>query len=256
MAPATVMAIDPQLDCYEILGVAPDAEDEAIRAAFFALTERSQPGRFAGSNEEARRRLAELTTAYEILADPQRRRRYDFHRRIHARKATLHGKQRSAQTLTPVTDHVQGSGRRRSEPVARTGLKTLIGLVTVAAVFAALYVYWGLRNPQPSSSLPTPPVAAQTKAATAPSPPEIKARPTAPPAAAAENVVHAPLPAPQTPTAPAQEARPMPTKSAVAKTAQPNRTAGAAPTAVPAEACTDVTSALGLCKSNSTNREK
>src|SRR6202795_3402547 len=77
------MARNPHLDLYAILGVHPSAEDIVIRAAFKALAQRYHPDRFNGSMEEAHRRMADLTNAYETLADPARRRKYD-RRRGHA----------------------------------------------------------------------------------------------------------------------------------------------------------------------------
>ena len=51
-------------------GVHPSAEDVVIRAAYKALAQRYHPDRFAGSKDEAHRRMSELSIAYEVLADP------------------------------------------------------------------------------------------------------------------------------------------------------------------------------------------
>src|SRR6185436_10024465 len=77
----------PMVDYYAILGVNPTAEDIVIRAAYKALAQRYHPDRYAGSPEEAHRRMSELTQAYEVLADPLRRPKYDRRRKLFTRAA-------------------------------------------------------------------------------------------------------------------------------------------------------------------------
>jgi len=66
------MARISNLDFYALLGVHPNAEDIVIRAAFKALAQRYHPDRFNGPKDEAHRRMSDLTSAYETLADPAR----------------------------------------------------------------------------------------------------------------------------------------------------------------------------------------
>ena len=74
------MLREPIVDYYAILGVHPTAEDIVIRAAYKALAQRYHPDRFPGSKDEAHRRMSDLTKAYEVLADPVRRPKYDRRR--------------------------------------------------------------------------------------------------------------------------------------------------------------------------------
>ena len=62
------------MDYYVVLGIAEDADDETIRSAFRALARRYHPDVGAGSSPVEFQRARE---AYEALADPERRRRYD-----------------------------------------------------------------------------------------------------------------------------------------------------------------------------------
>ena len=62
------------MDYYVVLGIAEDADDETIRSAFRALARRYHPDVGAGSSPVEFQRARE---AYETLADPERRRRYD-----------------------------------------------------------------------------------------------------------------------------------------------------------------------------------
>ena len=55
------------MDYYAVLGVHPSAEDIVIRAAYKALAQRYHPDRFAGSKDEAHRRMSDLAKAYEVL---------------------------------------------------------------------------------------------------------------------------------------------------------------------------------------------
>jgi curved DNA-binding protein CbpA len=62
------------MDCYVVLGVAEDADEETIRSAFRVLARRYHPDVGAGSSPLEFQRARE---AYETLVDPERRRRYD-----------------------------------------------------------------------------------------------------------------------------------------------------------------------------------
>ena len=59
------------------MGVTPQAEDIVIKAAYRALAQRYHPDRFAGSTNEANRKMAEINEAYGVLSDPVKRRDYD-----------------------------------------------------------------------------------------------------------------------------------------------------------------------------------
>src|SRR5688572_27779472 len=62
------------VDYYVVLGIAEDADEETIRSAFRALARRYHPDVGAGSSPIEFQQARE---AYETLADPERRRRYD-----------------------------------------------------------------------------------------------------------------------------------------------------------------------------------
>ena len=61
-------------DAYAILGVAPDATDEEIAAAFRSLARRHHPD-IAG--EDATTRMSRINAAWDLLRDPDRREAYD-----------------------------------------------------------------------------------------------------------------------------------------------------------------------------------
>jgi curved DNA-binding protein CbpA len=62
------------MNYYVVLGIAEDADEETIRSAFRALARRYHPDVGVGSSPVEFHRARE---AYETLADPERRRRYD-----------------------------------------------------------------------------------------------------------------------------------------------------------------------------------
>ena len=63
-------------DYYETLGVARDADAAAIKKAFRKLARKFHPD-VAQDNPEAEARFKEINEAYEVLGDPEKRKRYD-----------------------------------------------------------------------------------------------------------------------------------------------------------------------------------
>ena len=63
-------------DYYEVLGVARNATDGDIKRAFRELARRYHPDSNP-DDPEAEERFKEISVAYEMLSDPERRRRYD-----------------------------------------------------------------------------------------------------------------------------------------------------------------------------------
>jgi curved DNA-binding protein CbpA len=60
---------------YEILGVGPTASPDEIHSAYRRLARQYHPD--VNSGPDARTRFDELSSAYEVLHDPQQRSRYD-----------------------------------------------------------------------------------------------------------------------------------------------------------------------------------
>src|SRR5438874_2243599 len=63
-------------DFYQLLGVSRGATDEQIRSAYRKLARQLHPD--VNKEPDAAQRFKEMTEAYEILTDPQRRQRYDM----------------------------------------------------------------------------------------------------------------------------------------------------------------------------------
>jgi len=74
------------MNYYVVLGIAEDADSDAIRSAFRALARRYHPDAGAGSSTDEFRRALE---AYETLSDPDRRRLYDRDLRASRVRATI-----------------------------------------------------------------------------------------------------------------------------------------------------------------------
>lgn len=65
-------------DYHKMLGVPKDADDQALKKAFRKLALKYHPDKVDGDKQEAEAYFAELSEAYEVLTDPEKRRLYDM----------------------------------------------------------------------------------------------------------------------------------------------------------------------------------
>jgi len=63
-------------DYYEVLGVSRDADEKEIKRTFRKLARKYHPDVNPG-NKEAEQRFKELSEAYQVLSDPEKRKKYD-----------------------------------------------------------------------------------------------------------------------------------------------------------------------------------
>ena len=61
---------------YEVLGIKRDADDAAIKKAYRKLAKKYHPDS-NGGNAQAEQKFKEVTEAYTILSDPEKRKLYD-----------------------------------------------------------------------------------------------------------------------------------------------------------------------------------
>lgn len=66
-----------KLDYYEVLGVQRDASDQEIKSSYRKLAMQYHPDRNPENRDESTERFKQITEAYSILADPQKRAAYD-----------------------------------------------------------------------------------------------------------------------------------------------------------------------------------
>jgi len=79
-----------QKDYYEILGVSPEASQKEIRKAYRRLAKQYHPDRHGGS-KAAEERFKQITDAYGVLGDPQKRKQYDRLRQAGMRGGIFEG---------------------------------------------------------------------------------------------------------------------------------------------------------------------
>jgi DnaJ-class molecular chaperone len=66
-------------DYYEILGIDKNADDKTIKKAYKTLANKVHPDKNPNNIEEATEKFKEVTAAYEVLSNPDKRKIYDEH---------------------------------------------------------------------------------------------------------------------------------------------------------------------------------
>jgi curved DNA-binding protein CbpA len=94
------------VDHYEVLQISPNADIETIRRVYRMQAQRFHPDNLDSGNPEAFRRIS---TAYEVLIDPQRRALYDREHREARRLASV------GVPVTPVAPPVMDEMKRREQ---------------------------------------------------------------------------------------------------------------------------------------------
>ena len=69
-----------EADYYEVLQISPNAEPETVHRVYRLLAQRFHPDNSESGSDA---RFRELTAAYEVLSDPERRAKYDV---VHAQQ--------------------------------------------------------------------------------------------------------------------------------------------------------------------------
>src|SRR5207245_8941894 len=64
-------------DYYEVLGVSRSASEDDVKKAYRKLALRYHPDRNPEDHHEAEERFKEISEAYQVLSDPERRSLYD-----------------------------------------------------------------------------------------------------------------------------------------------------------------------------------
>ena len=68
---------NPKKDYYGILGVSKDADESTLKKAYYKLAQKWHPDKNPDNKVESEAKFKEITEAYGMLSDPQKRQQYD-----------------------------------------------------------------------------------------------------------------------------------------------------------------------------------
>lgn len=137
---------------YDVLGVTRDASGDQIRQAYRRLAQVHHPDHHAGAPAEAiaaaARRFTEISSAWEILRDPERRRRYDEGLDIGVDEHTAHeaADQPPLTARTIVIHCVQRSAQAYLQASAQTNDSVDIATLLIGASLHALDTTEGVEH--------------------------------------------------------------------------------------------------------------
>ena len=117
-------------DYYTLLGVAPGAEDEIIRAAYLVLAKRYHPDTATAASPHNVEKFRLIAEAYEVLRDPRRRAYYDW----------CHAEQNSAQQIQGERSQEEQEHREVRAPAKSTWSSAIDNPLVYSAGAVALVV--------------------------------------------------------------------------------------------------------------------
>lgn len=127
MSRASTWAVSTSMGqtCYEDLGLQPDATRQEIRSAYRKLVLKHHPDRSADpASKEIFLRVAH---AYEVLADPEARRRYDEHLDFLARRAREEAEKRAVAAKLQ-EEAARAKAERKATPAGLTVKEEIVRL--------------------------------------------------------------------------------------------------------------------------------
>ncbi len=125
-------------DFYEVLGVVREAPADEIKKAYRQMALKFHPDRNPG-DEEATRRFKEAAEAYEILSDPDKRKRYDRYGHAGLNGTATHDFRSTDDIMSAFSDIFGGGlfgdlfGERRRGPRAGADLLMKLEIELVEA---------------------------------------------------------------------------------------------------------------------------
>jgi curved DNA-binding protein CbpA len=104
-------------EAFRLLGVAPDATPEAVRAAWRAMVRAYHPDQYRGDKEAASRRLAELNAAFDVVSAAQPKTSVKSSRQRATAQSDRDARRRAARRATEARQHAETL--RKAEQQAR-----------------------------------------------------------------------------------------------------------------------------------------
>lgn len=101
------------IDAYEVLGVAPSATPEQIKAAYRRLAARHHPDVVGEDHHAATLRMQQINVAYGLIAHPDMRQRYDRVRRARQARQAFSGDDQVWSDLLQAAGRWVGRQRRQ-----------------------------------------------------------------------------------------------------------------------------------------------
>lgn len=138
----------PSTTHYDVLEVSPQASTPTIRAAYKSLMQRHHPDRLQAS-AIAQQQAQRINAAYEVLADPEQRRRYDAS--LAAARAQPAPPPRAARPAPAPTPAPPSAPRPEPGPSRGSRLAAaFVALLSVLGIVGSVGLWWWTTPPRES----------------------------------------------------------------------------------------------------------
>ena len=113
-------------DYYQVLGVPKSASEKDVKSAYRRLARKWHPDANPKNQKESEEKFKEIAEAYEVLGDPEKRKKYDVLGADWQRVSQAAEAQRRQQEIDEALDNIKKLGRQIREETGGATIEEIL----------------------------------------------------------------------------------------------------------------------------------